>query len=354
MLETYVIYNSILFSSIALSILYKKINSKLISKFLLILLFLILWVPASIRYGIGTDYFSYLGIFENAKTGYINTEIGYYFINIGVSLLELDPQFIFVISSFIIYFNLIASLNKNFLLTATFIAICTFYLPSYSLVRQAIAISFAGLATAQIIKGNDFRFIIFIIAGALFHTSILILIPFYFLKRVSIPKNLLIIITISASIIIYKSEVLIDVLNNSVLASTKYGYYAESKFNTSAEIGSGLGVVIKILIPMLAMIFVRNNKENNIILLFCVGSIIANVASTKIYIFNRVADTFMFLPYITLPLLLESFKLKTNRIIIIIGLLLSFGIYYERTIFTNLSINNSGLGINPYVSIFDR
>ncbi|MEX6318823.1 EpsG family protein [Providencia huaxiensis] len=97
-------------------------------------------MPASIRYGIGTDYFSYLGIFENAKTGYINTEIGYYFINLIVSSLGLIPQFIFVISSFIIYFNLIASLNKKFLLATTFIAICTFYLPSYSLVRQAIAI----------------------------------------------------------------------------------------------------------------------------------------------------------------------------------------------------------------------
>ncbi|MEX6318821.1 EpsG family protein [Providencia huaxiensis] len=108
--------------------------------------------------------------------------------------------------------------------------------------------------------------------------------------------------------------------------------------------------------PVLTIIFVKNNKEKNvnIVLFFCVGSIIANVASTKIYIFNRVADTFMFLPYIALPILLESFKLKTNRIIIVIGLLLSFCIYFERTIFTNLSINNSGLGINPYASVFER
>ncbi|MEX6318822.1 EpsG family protein [Providencia huaxiensis] len=106
--------------------------------------------------------------------------------------------------------------------------------------------AFAGLATAQIIKGNNFKFIISIIIGALFHTSILILIPFYILRKINAPRYLLIIITISASMIIYESEVLIDILNNSFLASTKYGYYAESKFNTSAEIGSGLGVAIKI------------------------------------------------------------------------------------------------------------
>ncbi|MCY9797021.1 EpsG family protein [Citrobacter braakii] len=358
MVYTYFIFNAILFFAVFFSFLYENVKAYGIRIILILSVFFIIWIPASIRYGVGTDYFSYLGIFENVKLGAITTEFGYYLINFFVYKTGLNEQFIFAISSFIVCFNFFRSLDRSYIWLTVLVFLCTFYLPSLSLVRQAIAVSFAGLAVYSILNSKEYKFLIFILIGCFFHYSIIILIPFYFVRNIKLSPKFLLAVTIFGCIILMSSNFLINIMDSSLLGNTKYGYYATSKFNTEAEIGSGLGVVMKLLLPAFAIISAKNlvklNPKTNIVLMLSVAAIVANVASMKIHIFNRVADIFIFLPYILTPLLIRQFSLRANRVILSVLLSLLFLVFFERTIYTNLTKNNSGLGINPYVTIFNR
>lgn len=360
MLSTYVIYNFILITCFFFSIFYSKKKSPY-NYFIILSIFLTLFIPSSIRYGIGTDYFSYLGILEHARLGSITTEFGYYLINLFVITFDLNSQFIFVISGFLIYINIIISilmLNKKYFPVTIFVLVCSFYLLSYSLLRQAIAISFITLAISFFISRRFILFGLFTLIGSSFHLSVLFIIAFPILTVIEIRRNALIAVTLFLSIMIIKTDVLTLLMNSNLFSMTKYGYYIHTEFGGAAKINTGIGVLIKCIIPILVVIYsdkvVSLNKNYSILVYLSVGSILANAASTQIYIFNRLSDVFSFLSFLSVPILLSSITNRLQRKLIIALIVILFISFYERTIFANLSSTHSGLGISPYVTIFDR
>lgn len=359
MFSTYIIYNSILILSFFFSFLYSILKKTNI--FLPLCIFLTLLIPASLRYGIGTDYFSYIGILEHARNGGITTEFGYYIINFIVVYLNLNSQYIFIISGFIIYFNIILSsvmISKKYFAISILVLVCSFYLLSYSLLRQAIAISFIAVAISLYARQRFILFTVLTIVGSSFHFSVISILAFPLFSFIPIKRNFLILFTIIFSIIILNTNILTTIMSSDIFAMTKYGYYINTKFGGEAKINTGLGVLIKCIVPILVVIYSREiyslNKNYSIIIYLSVGSILANAASTQIHIFNRLSDIFSFLSFLSVPILLMSIKNVITRYFIVFFIMGLFISLYERTIFTNLSSNNSGLGVTPYTTIFDR
>lgn len=75
--------------------------------FCIIVAFLILLLPAALRYEIGIDYFSYKIIFENIRDGFdpflqSEMEPGYYFLNWLVAKLGGEFELLIVLISFLI------------------------------------------------------------------------------------------------------------------------------------------------------------------------------------------------------------------------------------------------------------
>jgi len=108
------IYFFIVFSSAFLGFLYSKARDRNIIILAQLLCFLTLFLPAALRYGIGTDYFTYekeYQIVVNNKKS--SVELGYAIVSRLGHFLGWDVQFVFVFMSFFTLFFLFHAVPRN-------------------------------------------------------------------------------------------------------------------------------------------------------------------------------------------------------------------------------------------------
>lgn len=355
MLFTYASYLCILMFSTSVAFCYEHSKSNF-KVFLWSVLFLSLWVPAAIRFGVGADYFRYLSMVESVRLGYISTEIGFYFINYIVVWFDLNPQWSIAISGFIVIFLSLKAIPRNYFTISVFVLVCTFYLPSFSLVRQAIAIAFIAYAVKYYIDGNKKNYIVFVLIGSLFHLSALLLLPIYFVARFRVRSSILFLGILIISLLLFLGSGLNTLLNSELFLQSKYGYYATSDFIQDAKIGSGIGVLIKMLLPLMFIInakkILKTNQNLNILLWMSVGCVLANVCSMKIHIFNRLADTFLFVNFMVSSYIIASLEKNVIKQLYSMGIIIVFIVFYCRTIQANYNDDLGGIGISPYKTIF--
>src|SRR5690554_8221538 len=102
-----VFYNAILLLSTLFVWLSEKASTPMQRKVCTLIAFLIVFLPAALRYEIGIDYFSYKIIFENIRDGLdpfwqSKMEPGYYFLNWVVANLGLSFEWLVALVAFFI------------------------------------------------------------------------------------------------------------------------------------------------------------------------------------------------------------------------------------------------------------
>lgn len=150
----------------------------------------------SLRYGIGTDYFSYKDIFETLNKSnieeylkYHGKNIGTYYVEFGYYLLNryLAPTFdsLMFICSFLMFTVLFFGayrIDKNIDISfVVFIYLCTQFIYSMNGIRFAIAITIIFFGFNFIIRKQFLKWLLCILIASLFHKTSLICIPFFLL-----------------------------------------------------------------------------------------------------------------------------------------------------------------------------
>lgn len=310
------------------------------------------------RYGIGTDYFNYESIFYNIH--YDNSynsglEYGFYYLS---KLLPQEKEGFFsliFITSLITNFTLFLAIknrikNKSpeerFLIILFFFISNLYFLP-FNGIRQGIAFSCTLLSFTFIKQRHFLYFLILILIGSLFHKSILLFIPFYFVYKINI-KNLYCFIIVSISFILVKSGIFSLTINSLInILGEKYARYLENPVDYG---GSGLGVylyVILFLFIYFIKFVVRNEKMktkeyNFLFLMFSIGisfRILAldNIIFVRPSYYFTVFDTF-FIPF---------FIMCFNKNKFIISIVITC--FYLISFLASLSNSN---GLLPYQNIF--
>lgn len=170
----------ILFSVVLLAVLGRR------NKLCLYFSFLLLTIVSSIRYMYGNDYRSYYIHFYNIKNGYesvFDSEILFTLLN------KLLPSFhvLIIVTSVVfiyqIYKFMMDNLNQRQIWIGVFIFLINpyLYLVNLSAIRQCIAMCCFCVAVSYMLKRDVKRYLLFIIAAALFHKSAILLLPVYLL-----------------------------------------------------------------------------------------------------------------------------------------------------------------------------
>lgn len=106
------------------------------------IVFIGLFLPAALRYDVGYDYWSYSAIYTGIMDAGSAVEPGFLFLQEAGRSLNLDTQWIFVLSSFVMYFPIAFLIGrKSFFLIVTFYTLYL-YLEGLSFVRQYLAVTF--------------------------------------------------------------------------------------------------------------------------------------------------------------------------------------------------------------------
>ena len=349
MLATLLLYNAILLAACAAALCVRCGEGWREWVWRCVLL-LVLLLPAAFRYGIGTDYANYVNYFNAPEGVILRTEIGFLLLNRLVIALGGSVQWMFAIVALLTYMPLAFGLRRSRILPIVALYMLTLYLSSFSLIRQMLAISWVLVALTRYLDDHKIGHAYFwIVLASCFHLSALMVLPFILVRKIHVPAWLLLLFI--PVFYFAATHGFIDYLFSSdVFLGTKYGGYVNSQYDRKTEMGSGLGVVLRMLIPLVYTLYSKQlDRKNDVVLYSVVAYVVSYMLSIQIHIFNRLVDTFSFAPILAFGVLSKELKKRLALVVLFVLMLVNF----EKTIVANTSDKHGGLGVTPYVSIFD-
>lgn len=152
-------------------------------------IFTLLFMVSATRLNVGNDYGEYINIFNNIHAGkHVSTEIGF---NTVVKVIQtlygagaLSNRILFALFSFgTVFFFLKAIYDQSewFLYSVFLLMTGGFYFSSMTSVRYYFVLAIALYAMKYALQKRWISFIIWILFAALFHKSVLLVIPVYWL-----------------------------------------------------------------------------------------------------------------------------------------------------------------------------
>lgn len=353
MTSSIILYNTLLFFSVLFAYFSVIINSKAVRRFFVITSMLILIIPASIRYGIGTDYFSYGRIYNNVKNGgEMETEPFFWLINYIVTIFDGGLNWVLAISSLLVISFIYKSFTKETLVLGVFFSFLILYSDSFNLVRQVIAVSISLYATSILLSDHKKKMSIFfalIVFGSMFHFSCLFTIIVLLFRKIKTPK----ILSISIFIFFWFLSPIIagKLLSFSIVEASKYAVYADmDEFSASQELGTGLGFLMQILPAVLVVLFKENIFQDKSTRNFYGNAalflIVIKMLAIYLVILYRFVDSFDFLYVLLLVEICRNynkswFNYGVASITIFIGLL-----FFEYFLISGIN------EVTPYKTIF--
>ena len=319
-----------------------------------------------LRYGIGTDYFSYEQIYDvlhDASVGdywsYHGDNVGAYYVEFLYYLLNVVmPSYTVLqwgISVFIfvtLYFAVRQYSREISYPFAIFIYLTTQFIYSMNGVRFSIALCFLLLAYVALAKDNNRCFFIMIIFASLFHTSALFCLPLYFLKEFkNVATNrfrdlgILLFVLFFPALVQYLFEFAADL---SVFAR----YFATALYSASAEMEGGFKWIIHI-VPVLLPLIIFCRKEifsevdSGIYFRICLMEIPFRMLGQYNTWFTRYTRCSQIILVIFIPLILSRVKDRKKRF-----LLEAYYVFWYAFYFAYYAIVNDQCDSLPYMWIF--
>jgi transmembrane protein EpsG len=356
---TYLFYFSLLFFVIILTSYKQNFNYSTFKNNLKIqhffAIFLISFV-VGFRYEVGNDWFGYVTDFELVSYEFSSFfsqsyELGFYFIMKLAQYLGGYYQIMFFISAFISWYFIFKSVPKFLLpLSLFFIFADEYFFWSMNGVRQFISMSIWLFAIRFIVSRNFLKYLFFIVFGSLFHYSILLLIPIYFLPFQKLNNKFIWMSLFIFSYFIGSSNIDLSSINysgiNLKFIDAYFNYIESGKVTVNEETSVGLGFYFKLVTNFLLIILSSKvlrsfPKFTTHFVLFFIGAILFNI-SYDIQLFGRFNNYFLVIKSIVLALsIIHFWNSSYNRIIIIIIILLYLSFFW-------IFIFNSSNSCCPY------
>lgn len=314
-------------------------------RFLIAFMLAIIFLFTAFRNNIGVDTGSYQEIFQEFQSGQSlgHIETGYKSILYFVSLI--GGHFVLVqiictgFSLFLIYQFIKDSVSVRFIGFGLFALVCSLTYLSYlcSGVRQGLAISVCLFCSRYIINHQFLKFVIGIGVAMLFHTSAIIFLPAYFIKK----RKLNLILIFGMFVISYCAAPFIKILFDNVIGMVTGHYMGYvTLFNGDANSKSGLGIIVRLLIWTLVIIVyhskLSDNEKDKIIYfnIFIVG-VCLYLLNRNVDILNRFNEYYLSFFIVIFPLSIKAFKLQSKKLyaafssIPLIGLFISFILFVK-------------------------
>lgn len=350
MAETFLIYNTILVLSVACAIGVKACSGW--REWLMRgLLFVVMTVPAVLRYQIGTDYASYESIYNSSNLLFADIEPGYAGLNYIFYHLNAPVEWLFALMAVLTYAPIAFGVRQKYIVPVVLFYILTAYLPSYSIIRQSLVVSWLMVALLRYLDDEHIgRLYLTIVAASFIHLSALVVLPFVLFRRIHL-SEWVVLLLLPVAFYVARHGFIDRLFNSELFLQSKYEVYVDSAFNRQTQLGSGLGIMLKMLVPVLYIIFShRLEKHYDVVVYLSAGFLVALMLSVQVYIFNRLTDIMSFSVIVAFAVMYDKLRKPVCMIIITLLMVLNF----QQTIRVNKSSNGFGLGITPYVTIFEK
>lgn len=342
------VYISIFSFGVFWLLVFKQFNrNKILDSIISFNVFLILWAVPSLQHNVGTDYFSYISIYNDpsALDYYARKyEYGFYYVVVLLKEFDFDAQSLFVVVGFIqtaLFINFIRiSFKKESYVGLALIFTFFFFTTNVfhnqmNVIRAYVSVLCFLNSIIYLRSGSAFLSFLFFILGACWHKSIIFTLPLYFIgSGLSIWLINRALRVFLASFIIFGSGVLYNFIGVIVeVIAPMYKHYLTSKERSI----SFLLILTKLYYYPFYIVFIYHlrkfdvSKFNKIdIALISTWLLTINSVLFIFYFarFNRVFyffSPFLFVPFYYLYVMKKPFW-------VFLGLIFTFAAYFAKVV----------------------
>lgn len=277
-----------------------------------------------IRYTRSAQYTFFQMLFHYKELRYGTSEIGYMCLECLVKQFGFDFRvMLFIVGvlfiSSVLWF--IYEFSENHIISIL-LFVCLGYM-SYSMcfMRQFVALSFCLYSIQYIQKKKIKKFLIFVLVGALFHTSAVIFIPLYFVSSIELTKS----IKRKGLIVIALSNLFGGVLFSIVVRFARIDY-------ARSALGGGMGMNLYLLVTALIALYfsdrlIAQSKENQLLIWMAIISAIVFPIVMRVAAMHRTAYYYTIGSIALIPNLIRSISSKTHKLIFL-AFYIWIAIYY--------------------------
>ena len=326
-----------------------------IFKYVIILL---ISIVGSLRYKVGYDWFSYETLYDgfySITDVFESREEKFFTLFLYISKLVINNFSFFVFVLFLVTFFLkllvIEKLSSD-IFFSLFIYIATVFL-IYDLngIRQGMAMSLTFISTIFVYKRQLFYFLFAVGIAALFHTSAIIFLPFYWLSEIKLPKKK--ILSFFMILFVIVSIPIKEYILNNPLFQYLFSFESLVHYGSYVDEGSEINKSISVLsIATFQRLFIWSMFVYNFEKIKCsekLKNILLNGYTLSVILFvlfsfsaefsARLSYYYKILEIIIIPLIISSQIKRFNRILF----LFAFSILLIIGLVRLLSAEDNGL-----------
>ncbi len=294
-------------------------------------LFFIMTFLASIRLNVGSDYYNYYVIFNSVQRDIAITkdkivaQSGYYLLSYIIKQFTDNEYAIFAVIAVVLYgflFHLMKDEVEDRSAAFTCYLFLGFFANSLNLLKQCIAMMFVMCFYNMLRQKSFIRCAIFAILAIIFHyTAIFALVIIGVVTVIKIcpsRKLFFISLTLGALFALFLPQI-IELIIRFVPSASGYEKYVNWRRNS--QIRLVLGVIgTSIMYAYLLFILIRNRMQIKALsetryleISFLIIGLCINLASTRIWVVQRIALYFYQFIILILPAMLQTFDLNRRR-----------------------------------------
>lgn len=285
-------------------------------------------VISGFRYGVGSDFYGYLSTYYKFSTFSIADfyvvdgvrQIGFYLLNRLAFLLFDSYIALFTVFAFftVLFFHkAIKKMNIQHPALLYFMYLLLVYPTSFNIMKQSLAISICTYAFYYLMSDDIKKYIGWIVVASFFHSSALILIPLFFVRKFFNIKKLTnlpitFIVGFSCTGLMFYATEVISFFN-------KYISYEE--YNGDIN---NYSFYLKVFIYFALLLFGKQliRKDENMVAFHLLTiSIVASFLGFQSPFISRIGYYFSVFEIILLVNLVEIFKRRESKIIVYLGLI---------------------------------
>lgn len=318
-------------------------------------IYMILSAVSACRIASGNDYWVYTNMFNMISQGrHVSSEFGfnalvrlmqYFFGTEGYSYLPIFGLF----SLLTVYFFLRAIYEQgDWFLGSLFLFLMNgYYFSSFNSVRYYLVLAIALYSTKYVFRREYLKFILWILAAATFHKSVLVVIPLYLganwlagirLKRWHYVVGALLILSLVFGRDIYRFVIF-----------KIYPFYENSMFDTVEYSLTNIGKCMGTLVLSLPCYrgAIRENRRNRFYFFLNLGGLALYTCGAFIPEVSRVAYYLVLSQIFLIPNLLRSIGNKNLRRLLMAGTALVFAAYFALFLRSAYDVN---IRLLPYLN----
>ena len=279
----------------------------------LLLVFLVLFLPAALRYGIGTDYFMYIdSVEEYWGTGECMMELSFEWICDLCYFIGDSPQWVIGFYAFFTYLLVLLAVRNKSFHVAVPVYVLTAYSFTYNIMRQELAVALVTLAFALFLFGHYKGMVVFSIVAVFIHSSAIVFLPLlgggFLMARLRKGILLALIAVVAAGLYFVDIS---GTLMSFAQVHAKYASYSEQNgLADAANLASGMGFWLRVLITGLictVLTLYGKDRHARLMAVFCGFSIWFSMIGLHLEIFRRfVCVTDFVLPFAVAEMFVTS------------------------------------------------